>query len=395
MRHNTILNIQELNWFEDYLLQDLLPIWLKKSVTKEGLFLTYFNNKWEPIDKKFGTLVSQSRLLYNFAKGYELSQNKEYLHAVENGAYFLIEKFQDHQFGGYFFSCDLEGKIQDVRKDSYGHAFVIFGLSHAYRVSGNPDFKQAALDAWEIMQSHFFDKHGGLYPKMTQDFKRHEGVKSQNPIMHLFEALLALADLDGMRYILNDAQKVADFVLNKLVREKDHVLPEFYDHAWTELSQEQDGQIDIGHTFEWAFLLSTAVEKGLPETYLNYAKDFIRNGMRFGYDQNLGGIYSPATPDGKLQKKIKGWWEQCEAIRTMMHFAFLRDQGELFEPLSKTIEFIKKYMIDNEHGGWYTFLGLGFNPHEQDKGFPGKVYYHVVGMCMEAIRLKRSGKLID
>ena len=380
----------DLDWFENHLLKDILPIWLEKSVTNEGLFLTYFNNKWEKINKNFGTLVSQSRLLYNFAKGYELTGQKEYLQAVENGAYFLIEKFRDREFGGYFYSCDLHGKVVDARKDSYGHAFVIFGLAHACRVIGNPDLKQAALDAWKVMKTRFFDEYGGLYVRFSRNFQKHEGVKSQNPIMHIFEALLALADLDGLHFILHDAKTVADFVLAKLARKEDHVLPEFYNDSWSELPEEKTGQIDIGHQFEWAYLLSTAVEKDLPGEYLNYAKDFIKNGLRLGYDKRLGGIFSPVMLGGRI-KRVKGWWEQCEAIRAMMHFAVLRNQDEIIEPLLKSIEFTENYMIDKENGGWYTFLGPGYNPLEQDKGFPGKVYYHVVGMCMEAIRLKRFG----
>jgi len=332
--------------------------------------------------------------LYNFSIGYELTGNEEYRQAVEAGARFLIEAYRDREFGGWFRSCTRDGNVANSDKDSYGHAFAMFGLSHAFRCTGNRDYYEAAWETWEVLSTHFKDQHGGLIPTMTRDFKDRGAIRSQNPIMHLFEALLSLGTLEGMSLVLVEARKTADFVLRRLVRKNDGLLPEHYSQDWTELLEDQGGRIDLGHAFEWAYLLSTSVESGLPEAYLSHAANFLEYGLRIGYDAQDGGIYRLASPGGKVLSRDKRWWPQCEAIRSLMHFAILRGSDALWTPLLKTVHFVQEHFVDGQYGGWYTFREPGASPVSQDagtdKGGEWKVDYHVVGMCVEAIRLQKE-----
>ena len=387
-------NILDIGWFKDHLTDEVLPKWLNNSVTVEGFFYTDFDRQWKRRPSEHNTLVAQSRLLYNFSVGHILTGRKEYRRAVEAGARFLIEAYRDREFGGWFRSCSRDGNVVDSDKDSYGHAFAMFGLSHAYRCTRNQDYKKAACETWEILSTHFKDEHGGLIPAMTRDFQDLGDVRSQNPVMHLFEALLALGDLEGMSHVLEEAQETADFVLKRLLRKGDGLLPEWYSQSWNELPGDQGRQIDIGHAFEWAYLLSTSVERGLPKGYLIRATNFLKYGLRIGYDGVHGGIFRTASSDGKVLSQTKRWWPQCEAIRALMHFAILRGHEALWTPLIKTIHFVQEHFIDDEYGGWYTFREPGIGLQSQypgsDKGGEWKVDYHVVGMCVEAMRLQEE-----
>ena len=387
MKTTSAENTIDYGWFRTHLLDDILPRWLSSSVTDNGLFIPHLGRRWNRLEKEYGTTVSQTRLLYNFSKGYELTGDEAYLKAVELGAGFLLERFWDAENGGWFHACNTNGEVLNPNKFSYGHTFVLFGFCHAFRVSGNRAFKNAALDTWEILSKHFIDRYGGLKAAMTRDFKECTEPNSQNPIMHLFEAILAFGALDGMDYMFREAERIADFVLSKLVRQDDHILPEIYTSDWTEEQTGKGGRIDIGHAFEWAFLLSTAVESGLPEIYLDQAERFIDYGLRIGFDSVEGGIYSPASPEG-VAKDRKGWWEQCEATRALMRFAVVHNREDLWLPLRKTIDFIQQNFVDPEHRGWFMSAGDDSTVHWQNKGDEYKVDYHVVGMCMEAIRLE-------
>ncbi len=371
-----------LAWFRQHLV-DLLPRWLG-AVTDKGFFRPGFDRRWNRAGEGRGTLVSQSRLLYSFSVGHELTGESKYLDAVETGARFLVEHFRDHENGGWFWSCAEDGSVVDEKKDSYGHAFVIFGLSHAARATGDERLKRAALETWDVLKSRFRDEHGGFARGMSRDFSRADELKSQNPVMHLFEALLALGDLEGARHVHEEARKVAAFVLGRLAREGDGVLPEAYSNDWKELPADRGGRIDVGHQFEWSFLLSSAVERGLPEEFLAQAERLLDNGLRLGFDAEEGGVFSPASPEGKLVRAKKGWWEQCEAARAMMHFLVLRGRGGLREPFTRTVEFFKRHFVDEEYGGWYSAP-----PASLGKGSVWKLDYHVVGMCMEAMRLEK------
>lgn len=389
-------DVLDFGWFRDHLIQGILPRWLHRSVTDKGFFFTHFDRQWRCYPREHNTLVSQSRLLYNFSTGYELTGNEEYREAVEAGARFLIEVYQDREFGGWFRSCTRDGNVADSNKDSYGHAFAIFGLSHAYRCTRNQGYKTAAQQTWELLSTHFRDEHGGLIPTLTLDFKDLGDIRSQNPIMHLFEALLALGSLEGMSHALVAAQNAADFALERLLRKGNGLLPEWYSQSWDELPGDQGRQIDLGHAFEWAYLLSTSIESGLPKAYLTHATNFLEYGLRIGYDDIHGGIFRTASSDGKVLSQTKRWWPQCEAIRALMHFAILRGYDALWPPLLKTIHFVQEYFVDDDYGGWYTFREAGVSPVSQhastDKGGDWKVDYHVVGMCAEAMRLQQKLK---
>lgn len=387
----------DLSWFKSHLLDELLPKWLH-AVTDQGLFLPHFDRKWQPLHRNYGTLVSQNRLLYNFAQGYLLTGNQVYQDAVESGAQFLLDRFRDQKYGGWYFACGLDGEVMERRKDAYGHAFTLFGLAHAYRCTGNADFQEAMLYTWDALTQHFLDDHGGRWWRMTEAFEPAEQTKSQNPTMHLFEALLAASTVGGAESLRPEAQRVGDFVLFKLVRPTDRRLPEVYDESWTELpaapraphekvSPYKGGRLDIGHAFEWAYLTSFAVENGLPDYYASFANSFMNYGLALGFDWESGGIYSPASPTGERLATHKGWWEQCEAIRAMINFVIRHHRADLVEPLQKTITFVQESFVDPEYGGWYHSVGPGIAHQELEKGNEWKLDYHVVGMCMEAIRL--------
>ncbi|MFC2156389.1 AGE family epimerase/isomerase [Acidobacteriota bacterium] len=374
------------SWFERQL-HELLPLLLRKTETPEGLYFPWFDYNWKRIDREGGTLVSQTRLIYNFAQAYHFTGESKYIEAVEKGARFLIERFRDVKRGGYFYSVTPNGRVLNSHKDSYGHSFVLFGLSHAFRVTGQLEFREEAEETWGVIQERMLDDLGGLHLRMDRDFIPIENRRSQNPLMHLFEALLDLSENEGMKGYINDARRIANFVLNRLVRSNDNLLPEFYDNNWVEASEPDGGNVDVGHAFEWAFLLSRAVDLGFPESYSETAENFLKNGIRMGFDEEGGGIFSPASPDGQSVRKIKGWWEQCEAIRCLLHFLVHRDKGDLLHPLERTICFVQNSMLDHRYKGWYTSLYPGENPARQAKMLPGKVYYHVVGMSVEALRL--------
>jgi mannobiose 2-epimerase len=57
----------------------------------------------------------------------------------------------------------------------------------------------------------------------------------------------------------------------------------------------------------------------------------------------------------------------------------------------KQWRYIRDYLIDHEHGGWYA-EGLDLNPHGRlgPKGFDWKVNYHESRALMQCIRMLRS-----
>lgn len=376
-------------WFRRSFVEGNLAHWLAAAPTDSGFFRTDLDRQWRPAERQTATLVSQSRLLFVFAAGYEVTGEAAYLDAVRKGASFLVDHFRDEEFGGWFWRVSPEGEVLEDHKNSYGHAFVIFGLAHAGRVAGDRRFDQAALSCWEDMKKHLSYAGGGIKPQTNRDFTRVRGGNTQNPMMHLFEALLALHDATGSQQVFDDALSLADFIFGRLYQAEGGYLPERYTADWRPLPVDAGGYVDLGHQFEWAFLLSRAVENGFPKRYLEIGGRLLDYGMKVAYDRQAGGIASAGDYDGKVIRPDKGWWQQCELLRALMHYAATRGRADLWPAFGQSLRLVKAGFMDAENGGWYGSDTGGKTPRGRAgyKGSNWKVGYHDTGMYAEALRL--------
>ena len=376
-------------WFRHSLIDDNLAHWLAAGPTESGFFRTDLDRQWRPAARQVATLVSQSRMIFVMAAGHDATGEEAYLQAVSKGGDFLVANFRDAEHGGWLWQVSTEGKVLDDGKNSYGHAFVIFGLAHAHRVTGEKRFARAALSCWNDMKAHLRYDGGGIKPRTDRAFTRIRGTNTQNPMMHLFEALLALHEATGSKEVLDDAGELAGFIYGRLYQAEGGYLPEMYDKDWKPLPVADGGYVDLGHQFEWAFLLSQGVEQGLPARYLDIAKGLLDYGMKVAYDREAGGIASAGDYDGKVIRPDKGWWQQCELLRALMRHASAHGRDGLWPAFAQSLEFAKAEFMDAEYGGWYGSATGGKTPPRRQarKGSNWKTGYHAVGMYREALRL--------
>lgn len=368
--------------FRTALIEDNLSYWLQATSTSNGFYRTRLNRYWQPHRAQSATLVSQTRLLYVFGVGYELTHDETYREAVVRGADFLLKYFHDNKYNGWYWRVSPQGEVLDERKLTYGHAFAIFGLSHAYRVTKDSRYRQAALDTWQIIKTKLRDTSGGYVKESDRTFVKQKNDRSQNPVMHLFEAMLALHDATELPEILHDAELIADFVIDKLYQQENGWIPELYNETWQAIPQEQGGHIDIGHQFEWSYLLSRAVEKGMPEGLLDIGQRLLNTALALGFNATTGGVYNTLGYDKHIQDAKTGWWQQCELIKSIMRYAIMHRHDDYWVHVNKALLFADRKLIDHEYGGWYPNTAGGVN-----KGSVWKVGYHVTGMYSEALNL--------
>jgi cellobiose epimerase len=378
-------------WFRQTLAEEAAH-WRKAALQPNGFFATSLDRQWQPVGTQNGTLVSQSRQIFVMTVGYELTREPEYLEAVKKGADFLLQYFRDPEKGLFFYSVSPEGKVVDESKDAYGLAFTIFALSHAARVTKDRRYSDAALETWAQMKDRLREESGFFKPKMDRGYTRVVGQNSQNPMMHLFEALLALHDATGSREVFKDAEAHAAAIFTRLFDQREGRLPELYERDWKPSPPENRGYLELGHQFEWAYLLSHAVEKGFPKSYLETGQRLLDYGMRVAYDRDEGGIFSRGDFQGNAVRGPKGWWEQCETLRAMMHYAVLRGRKDLWPAFDRTLAFARKSLIDAEYGGWFYSYDPSGPRQRTNKGSVWQVGYHVCGMYAEALRLAGMGR---
>ncbi|CAG9931522.1 exported protein of unknown function [Candidatus Nitrotoga arctica] len=180
--------------------QDLethLSRWLAVAPTPSGLLLGSFDRQWRPVSTNESDLTTHSRLIFAMVMGYEITGDARYLEVAVRGTDFLLSNFRDPLNGGFFARVDTSGRVINAAKNTYGHAFALLALSHMARVTKEEKYRVAALNAWRDIDLHLSDSDGGFRPEAPRDFGPSNDLRTQNPVMHMFEALLALVDATG------------------------------------------------------------------------------------------------------------------------------------------------------------------------------------------------------
>lgn len=377
-------------WFRSNLEHAHLNHWLAVSTTPQGFFNTAVDRHWKLLEKQPGDLVGQTRTLYVMAAGYEVTGNPAYLEQVKSGADFLLTHYRDPQFGAWFEAVASDGKVANSNKRLYSQAFAIFGLSHAYRVTRDKRYLDLAQQTWKEIEERFSDNQGGYRAAMNREMTESKQSNSQNPLMHLFEALLALHEVSGSSDALRGARKIGDFVIYDLlegVEDGGAFIPELYDQTWQPLPKAQGGRIDIGHQFEWAYLLGIGADHGLSPLYNDVADRLLKFAVKNGYDKIESGVYSSLFSDGEIDRK-KGYWQQAEALRAFMFHAVVRKRTDLAAYITQMTDLVRSEFVDAENGGWRFYSRAECNrstcPNLQPDG------YHMTALHMEALRLKRT-----
>lgn len=375
-------------WFHHHLTRELLPRWQEASLDASGFLHAGLDRRWQRTGRAEATLVSQCRLIYNFAVGWRVTGQERYREALGLASAFLLERFRDRELDGWHFAVSAEGIPTDRRRDAYGYAFCIFGLAHAAAALEDGALLRLALDTLEELFTRFADPRGGLVPHLDHEFANPPAGRSQNPLMHLFESHLALIEHHGPdAQVMASANRLADFVHRIAGRSASGWLPEAYDERWQPLPRDLGGRMDLGHAMEWAFLLSRGVELGLSPEWLPVASALLERGLSAGQDPS-GGLHSNQAPEGDILPEAKGWWQQAETIRALVHFQAVRGRADLEPTTRLNLDYVKRVFIDPEFGGWYMReLPPGAPEDQRRKGDVWKVDYHVVGLCDEALRV--------
>lgn len=347
------------DWHRSALLDGLLQRWVQVAPTDAGAMRSAIDRRWIAAAEQPGYLTEQARLVYSFAIGYELTRDPRYLQAAQRGADFLLTRFRDPVHGGYFTRVAADGRVVYAAKSTYGHAFVLFALSHMYRVTKDERYRVAALRTWQEIDTWLRHPRGGFRGELPRDFSQAgqgQGASSQNPVMHLFEALLALHDATGDPVALAGAKNVADFVVYKLLvglPDGGAYIPEWYDADWKPLpTRDKGGFTDLGHQFEWSHMLRSAESRGLVGVYGQTADRLLKFATRTGYDEIDGGVFTRVYPDGEVQRD-KYWWQQCEALRAFLAAAAAEGQPDMWRRYEQTLGLVREQFIDRTHGGWH------------------------------------------
>lgn len=373
------------NWAlkcRSWLINNHLPLWAEYGVDRAGWG---FHERLDaetllPTGPDQRRSMVCARQLYVWSAASRAFGQAEHLALAEQAYRTLVERFPDRENGGWVFSLNSNGSLLDGRKDFYAHAFILFALAHYAAVGAQrTEALMLARVTWSLMQKKLMLPTGWLAPEATADWKIDRQDLVQNPHMHLFEALLALAAVDPAGGYDSGARGVVDLFKTRLYA---GTLGEFFDAAG-KIDRLAGNILEPGHHFEWAWLLREAAERLGDDSLLPLTDALTTWAGSTGTDPVRGGCYDQVGRDGSLLLTSKRIWPQSEAVKTYAGAYGAAPSASTLAPLTTRLGFLfEHYLLPD--GRWHEHLGADLAPIAPF--LPASTPYHIVFAMLEAIK---------
>jgi mannobiose 2-epimerase len=347
-------------------------------------------------------LVLNARLLWTFSAAYAFTKNDNDKACAQRAYDYLTRYFHDKELGGFYTYVDCRGAVANDRKFTYGNAFAVYALAEYARVFGCPKAKTLARETAAHLDTHMWDaQHLGYLEVASRDWQympnvlmhgnAPESQKTMNTHLHVLEAYANFLRIDDTPALRHRVRTLLYLILNKIVNPCTWHFNYYQGLDWAVT----DPNYSLGHDIEGSWLLYEAAEiLNEPEALADTRRVCV-NMARAVYDLGRmpeGGIYTEYDVREHTYSAQVSWWEQNEGVVGFLHAYQLTGEEKFLHAAEDALDFIKKYFIDKENGGWYAFLSQDLQPIKtRDKCNPYICPYHNARMSLEILRRFNAG----
>jgi mannose/cellobiose epimerase-like protein (N-acyl-D-glucosamine 2-epimerase family) len=300
--------------FVDWLHDEALPFWATDGYdASRARFCERLDAAGRPLVATPHRLMVQARQIFVFAHAANLGWLPEGAALAETAMDSLLRLYRDRPggIGGFAFSVDADGAVVDDRRDTYGHAFVLFALAWLHRLNGDCRWLAIADETIEFMDLRLADSHHG---GMFDAYPASERGKRQNPHMHLLEAYLALEETAPGRGYVERAAELIQLFRARMYRRERAVLPEHFAEDWSDASDpDKPNVFEPGHHFEWVWLLRE-IERQTGVDHRDSIEGLDRIARRHGFGAD-GLIFDEVAADYRPSRLSRRLWPHAEAVK--------------------------------------------------------------------------------
>jgi mannobiose 2-epimerase len=414
---------------------ELLDVWYPISVdTVYGGFLCDFTFDWEADGPQNKMLVTQARHVWTASEAAMFYHDEAYRKIAEHGFRFLRDKMWDKEYGGFYMLRNREGgpinRPFADEKRGYGSAFAIYALATYYRMSGDSAALNLTQETFRWLDKHSHDpEYKGYFDRMRRDGSWYNSDslknsplssaslcwKDQNSSIHLLEAFTVLYTVWPDSLLRQRLEEMLSLIRDVITTERGYMTL-FFERDWTPVSLRdssaavrQDNwyfdHVSFGHDIETAYLMleaSDVLGREADARTLAIAKKMVDHSLANGWDEENGGFYdagyySNDSDSITIINDVKTWWVQAEGLNALLLMAKLFPQEEKYKKaFIKQWSYVKEYLIDHEHGGWYA-EGLDKSPGQRQavKASEWKVNYHNTRALLNCINMLKDNKTFD
>ncbi len=392
--HNVLSSYQQEMQTE---LNAILLYWQQHTIDyKHGGFLGKVNNENIADEEAAKGVVLHARILWTFSAEYAVTHDKTHLQTAQRAFDYLLNYFRDGEYGGVYWSVNCKGEKLESRKQIYGLAFVLYGMSEYYPATQNETALQFAKALYSVIEQYSFDKEKNGYREAfardwqpLQDLrlsvKDANASKTMNTHLHIIEAYANLYKVWQDQTLKQKIENLLYLFDEYFINKQTYHLLLFFDDEWIE----QPDVISYGHDIEAAWLLLQCAEiinnKEWISVYQKHAKS-IADAASEGLDSD-GGLWYEYEPQHNQLIKQKHWWPQAEAMIGFLNAYQVSGNKNYLQQSWNAWKFTQQYILDKENGEWFWGVDEAYRimPGEDKAGF-WKCPYHNARACMEVIK---------
>lgn len=381
---------------EEEVKQNILGFWMKHTPdTVNGGFLGEIGSGMQVNPEADKSLVLNARILWTFASAYRLYREPQYLATAERAYHYLLKHFSDSEYGGMYWMVDAQGRPAQTKKQIYGIAFVIYALAEYHRAAHVPEALEHAVGLFRTIEKYGYDPvHKGYIEALSREWEMTDNLtlsdkdmnekKSMNTHLHILEAYTGLMRVWPAEELRIKLAELITVMLDHIVDSQGRHFLLFMDEEWRVKSD----HVSYGHDIEGSWLLFEAAEvlgdPVLLERVKRVAVSMAEAVLLEGIDAD-GGIFNEAVPEGLLGRD-KDWWPQAEAVIGFYNAYQLTKDERYLEAAGNAWSFIRRFIVDHEHGEWYWGVDEHHQPMlREPKVGAWKCPYHNSRACFEMI----------
>lgn len=309
---------------EAWLRTAALPFWDAKGRHPSGGFyerLTYDGVAMPEVPRR---VLVQGRQMYVYADAARRGFYPRGAEIARSCADAIMEQFwQADGALGCVHALDETGAVTDARRESYDHAFVLFGFGALLHVADEPKYRTFLTDVRDFVDGTLAADLGGVYENPDHTLPRR-----QNPHMHLFEAYLALYDATQNADYLTRASGLFDLFRTQFFDAEHGWLLEYFDADLSPVTGDTQ-RVEPGHMMEWVWLLRQ-FERASGIDVSDYADRLFENGMRLGLDTDAFVLIDELDGFKTVTKSTRRCWPQTEFVKAAFaQYSVYHDKGLL------------------------------------------------------------------
>jgi mannose/cellobiose epimerase-like protein (N-acyl-D-glucosamine 2-epimerase family) len=376
--------------YRRHLAASLLPFWADHSIDTEfGGFLNCLDRQGRVFDTAKVSAM-QARMIYAFARGHEVLGDSAYLDIARLGARFLTDHMWDRDAGGWFHKVTRNGETIRSQKRLFDQAYVLLALSVYARVSGDSAVLERAVEAYDLLDRHAWDReHGGYYERCDRDWSVSSSHKTLIVHIDMLDAVRALAAVTQRREHALRAEELTDLLMSRMRDRGTGCFVEHFYRDWRYHPLRTRDVIRIGQNFKAIQLLALAGGSAHAQDSTKTAagREIMDFCLEHAWDHRHGGFFQFVARSGSIASAEKLWWTMCDGILALLTLYAAEGNARYREYAAALESFAFTHFVDPVFGEWYTSCRRDGSPLDTRKGSIGKAAYHTVQLCVDGLAL--------